>query len=63
MDELFAQYERELVTMRQLCREYAERYPKVAAKLQLGSETCDDLTQPGARLQYSIGCARVGQIR
>jgi len=42
MDELFAQYERELVIMRQLCREYAERYPQVAAKLQLGGETCDD---------------------
>ncbi|MGF6275980.1 type VI secretion system protein ImpG [Massilia sp. UYP11] len=42
MDELFTKYERELVTLRSLCREYAQRYPKVAAKLQLGGDTCDD---------------------
>ena len=33
MDELFAKYERELVILRSLCREYAQRYPKVAAQL------------------------------
>ena len=42
MDELFATYERELVILRSLCREYAQRYPKVAAKLQIGGEACDD---------------------
>lgn len=42
MDELFTKYEHELVILRSLCREYAQRYPKVAAKLQLGSDTCDD---------------------
>ena len=42
MDELFAKYEQELVTFRALCREYAQRYPKVAAQLQLGGDTCDD---------------------
>ncbi|MDT1818633.1 type VI secretion system baseplate subunit TssF, partial [Acinetobacter baumannii] len=42
MDELFAKYERELVILRSLSREYAQRYPKVAAKLQLGGDTCDD---------------------
>jgi type VI secretion system protein ImpG len=42
MDELFTKYERELVTLRSLCREYAQRYPKVAAQLQLGGDTCDD---------------------
>ncbi|TFW34623.1 type VI secretion system baseplate subunit TssF [Massilia horti] len=42
MDELFAKYEHELVTLRSLCREYAQRYPKVAAKLQMGGEACDD---------------------
>lgn len=42
MDELFTKYERELVTLRSLCREYAQRYPKVAAQLQLGGETCND---------------------
>ena len=42
MDELFTVYERELVNLRALCREYAQRYPKVAAKLQMGGDTCDD---------------------
>lgn len=42
MDELFGNYERELVILRSLCREYAQRYPKVAAKLQLGGDACDD---------------------
>ena len=42
MDALFAKYERELVMLRALCREYAQRYPKVAARLQLGGEACDD---------------------
>jgi len=42
MDELFTKYERELVILRSLCREYAQRYPKVAAQLQMGGDTCDD---------------------
>ena len=42
MDELFTKYERELMILRSLCREYAQRYPKVAAKLQMGGDTCDD---------------------
>lgn len=42
MDGLFAKYEHELVTLRSLCREYAQRYPRVAARLQLGGEACGD---------------------
>ncbi|MEM8513014.1 type VI secretion system protein ImpG [Massilia sp. MP_M2] len=42
MDELLTKYERELVILRSLCREYAQRYPKVAARLQMGGDTCDD---------------------
>lgn len=42
MDELFTKYESELVILRSLCREYAPRYPKVAANLQMGGDTCDD---------------------
>ena len=61
MDELFAQYERELVTMRQLCREYAERYPKVAAKLQLGGETCDDPHVERLIQSVALLCARVSK--
>jgi type VI secretion system protein ImpG len=61
MDELFAQYERELVTMRQLCREYAERYPKVAAKLQLGGDTCDDPHVERLIQSVALLCARVSK--
>ena len=61
MDELFAQYERELSTMRQLCREYAERYPKVAAKLQLGGEACDDPHVERLIQSVALLCARVSK--
>jgi len=61
MDELFAQYERELVTMRQLCREYADRYPKVAAKLQMGGETCDDPHVERLIQSVALLCARVSK--
>jgi type VI secretion system protein ImpG len=61
MDELFAQYERELVTMRQLCREYAERYPKVAAKLQMGGEACDDPHVERLIQSVALLCARVSK--
>jgi type VI secretion system protein ImpG len=61
MDELFAQYERELVTMRQLCREYAERYPKVAAKLQLGGDACDDPHVERLIQSVALLCARVSK--
>jgi type VI secretion system protein ImpG len=61
MDELFAQYERELVTMRQLCREYAERYPKVAARLQLGGEACDDPHVERLIQSVALLCARVSK--
>lgn len=42
MDELFTKYEHELVTLRSLCRTYAQRFPKVAAQLQMDGDTCDD---------------------
>jgi len=61
MDELFAQYERELVTMRQLCREYADRYPKVAAKLQMGGEACDDPHVERLIQSVALLCARVSK--
>ncbi|QJE00690.1 type VI secretion system baseplate subunit TssF [Massilia forsythiae] len=61
MDQLFAQYERELVTMRQLCREYAERYPKVAAKLQLGGDACDDPHVERLIQAVALLCARVSK--
>jgi len=61
MDELFAQYERELVTMRQLCREYGERYPKVASKLQIGGDACDDPHVERLIQSVALLCARVSK--
>jgi type VI secretion system protein ImpG len=59
MDELFAKYERELVILRSLCREYAQRCPKVAAKLQLGGDACDDPHVERLIQAVALLCARV----
>jgi type VI secretion system protein ImpG len=59
MDELFEKYERELVILRSLCREYAQRYPKVAAKLQMGGEACDDPHVERLIQAVALLCARV----
>jgi len=61
MDELFAQYERELVTLRQLCQEYAQRYPKMAARLQLGGEACEDPHVERLIQAVALLCARVSK--
>jgi type VI secretion system protein ImpG len=61
MDQLFPQYERELVIMKQLCREYADRYPKVAANLQMGGEACDDPHVERLIQAVALLCARVSK--
>lgn len=42
MEELLPYYERELAFLRRNSREFAERYPKIAAQLLLSGEGCDD---------------------
>lgn len=42
MDDLLPHYERELVLLRRYSREFAERYPKIAGKLQLSGDVCAD---------------------
>lgn len=42
MDSLLPYYERELVSLRRLCSEFNERYPKVGGRLQLGADVCPD---------------------
>lgn len=59
MDELFSKYEGELVILRSLCREYAQRYPKVAAQLQLGGDACDDPHVERLIQAVALLCARV----
>lgn len=41
-DDLLYYYERELAFMRQMGAEFAERYPKVASRLQLERSKCED---------------------
>jgi type VI secretion system protein ImpG len=41
-DELLAYYERELVFLRQLGAEFARKYPKVAGRLLLEADKCED---------------------
>lgn len=42
MEDLLPYFERELVQLRQLGREFSERYPGVGGRLQLGGDTCPD---------------------
>jgi type VI secretion system protein ImpG len=42
MEELLRYFERELVYLRRLCREFYERYPRVGGALQLSDDTCPD---------------------
>jgi len=41
-DDLLAYYERELTFLRQMGAEFAERYPKIAARLLLEPDRCED---------------------
>lgn len=41
-DELLEYYESELTFLRQMGAEFADKYPKVAARLSLGANTCED---------------------
>ncbi|PWF40975.1 type VI secretion system baseplate subunit TssF [Massilia glaciei] len=42
MDELLPYYERELGFLRRYSREFSERYPKIAGRLLIGGEVCED---------------------
>ena len=42
LDELLPYYERELTYLRQLSGEFAGRYPKIARRLQMDGEQCED---------------------
>jgi type VI secretion system protein ImpG len=41
-DELLQYYERELVFLRQMGAEFAEKYPRIASRLSLESDKCED---------------------
>ncbi|GAB3454650.1 type VI secretion system baseplate subunit TssF [Massilia terrae] len=42
MEDLLPYYERELACLRSGLREFAERYPKIAGRLLIGGEVCED---------------------
>ncbi|RJG09477.1 type VI secretion system baseplate subunit TssF [Massilia cavernae] len=42
MEQLLPYYERELGFLRRHSREFAERYPKIAGRLLIGGEVCED---------------------
>ena len=42
LDELLPYYENELTYLRRLSKEFASRYPKIAARLQMEGEVCED---------------------
>lgn len=42
MDQLLPYYERELGFLRRYSREFSERYPKIAGRLLVGGEVCED---------------------
>ena len=42
LDELLPYYEEELTALRQQSRAFAEQYPKIAARLMLDGDTCED---------------------
>ena len=41
-DDLLEYYENELTFLRQMGKEFAEKHPKIAARLQLDVNRCDD---------------------
>ncbi|RLM53132.1 type VI secretion system baseplate subunit TssF, partial [Halobellus sp. Atlit-31R] len=42
MEELLPYYESELGFLRRYSREFSERYPKIAGRLLMGGEVCED---------------------
>src|SRR5690348_11912354 len=41
-DDLLVYYERELTYLRKLALQFSEKYPKIAARLQLEPDKCED---------------------
>jgi type VI secretion system protein ImpG len=42
LDELLPYYENELTSLRSLSKEFAARYPKIASRLSLEGDVCED---------------------
>ena len=61
MEDLLPYYERELAFLRQHSRQFAERYPKLAAQLLLSGEGCDDPHVERMIQSFALLTARVSK--
>lgn len=61
MEDLLPFYERELAFLRQHSRQFAERYPKLAAQLLLSGEGCDDPHVERMIQSFALLTARVSK--
>ena len=57
-DELLGYYERELIFLRRMGADFARRYPKIAARLQLDEEKIED---PHVERMVALPIAHRGQ--
>jgi len=61
LEDLLPYYERELTFLRRHSREFAERYPKLAAQLLLSGEGCDDPHVERMIQSFALLTARVSK--
>jgi type VI secretion system protein ImpG len=61
VEDLLPYYERELAFLRQHSRQFAERYPKLAAQLLLSGEGCDDPHVERMIQSFALMTARVSK--
>jgi type VI secretion system protein ImpG len=61
MDDLLKYYEQELSFLRRYGREFAERYPKIAGRLQMSGETCEDPHIERMIESFALLTARIGK--
>lgn len=59
MNDLLPYYERELSFLRRHAREFAERYPKIAGRLLLSGDTCEDPHVERMLESFALLAARV----
>jgi type VI secretion system protein ImpG len=61
MNDLLPYYEKELTFLRKHAREFAERYPKIAARLLLSGEVCEDPHVERLLQSFALLSARVSK--
>jgi type VI secretion system protein ImpG len=59
MDDFLKYYERELTFTREMASEFARKFPKVAARLQLEPDKCEDPQMERLIEAFAFECARL----